>query len=429
MLPILSSVAALLLGIGTLLLGIGLLGTLLSLRTQIEGFPTEVTGLVMSAYFAGLVVGSLYCRHVVHRVGHIRAFAAFASIVSATSLAHAFVVTPLIWGVLRALSGFCVAGLYLVTESWLNARASNQTRGRILSFYMITCYLALGVGQFLLILADPSGFELFAVVSILFSLALVPVALTKAVAPALDQPSFLRFRELYALSPMGVAGCLASGLITGAVYGMGPVFASGIGLSVSGVAALMGGMVLGGLVMSWPVGLLSDRFDRRTVIAATSLAAFFAALAIIAAAGRSSSGLIVLAGLFGGLSFPLYSLSVAHANDYIEPQDLVQASSGLLLAYGAGASLGPVAAAAVMGSLGPAGLFVFMAAVAGSLAAFAVFRMRRREPVPSDQQGPHVPLPRTALAAIQLDPRGEAEQMAFDYAEAEAEASAGEAEA
>jgi MFS family permease len=414
MLATLLSIAALLSGVGILLMGTGLLSTLLSLRTAIEGYSPELTGLVMSSYFAGLVVGSLYCSKVVHRIGHIRAFAAFASILSVTALIHGFVVTAPVWAVLRALSGFCMAGVFMVSESWLNARATNQTRGQVLAFYMITAYLAIGVGQFLLNLAEPKRIELFAVVSILFSLALVPVALTQATAPRIERPSGLGLRRLYKLSPLGVVGCLASGMLTGALFGMGPIFASGIGLSLSGVSAFMGIVVLGGLFLSWPVGWLSDRFDRRKVMAAASLAAVLIALAIPAAAGRPEPVLLVLAGLYGGLSFPLYSLSVAHANDYVEPQDLVQASSGLLVAYGLGASLGPISAAAVMGALGPHGLFVYSAVITAAFGLFVLYRMRRREPLPVDQQGPHVVLPRTTPEAAYLDPRGEPEQSALD---------------
>lgn len=416
MLATLLSVAALLSGVGILLLGHGLLGTLLSLRTALEGYSPQVTGLIMSSYFAGLVVGSLYCAKVVHRVGHIRAFAAFASILSVTSLTHAFIVTAPVWAILRGLSGFCMAGLLMVSESWLNARATNQTRGQVLAFYMITAYLALGLGQFLLNLSDPMRIDLFAVVSILFSLALVPVALTKAAAPQIKRPSGLGLAKLYKLSPLGVVGCIASGLLSGALFGMGPIFASGIGLSLSGVATFMGVVVLGGLIMSWPVGRLSDRFDRRTVMLGASLAVVLIALAIPATMGRSQTGLLVLACLYGGLAFPIYSLSVAHANDYIEAEDLVQASSGLLLSYGVGAALGPITAAAVMGSLGPSGLFVYSAAVTAALALFVLYRMVRRESLPLEEQGPHVVLPRTTSEAAYLDPRGESEQAASDFA-------------
>ena len=415
MLATLLSVAALLSGVGILLMGHGLLSTLLSLRTAIEGYSPELTGLVMSSYFAGLVAGSLYCSKVVHRIGHIRAFAAFASILSVTALIHGFVVTAPVWALLRALSGFCVAGVFMVSESWLNSRATNQTRGQVLSFYMITAYLSIGLGQFLLNLSDPERIDLFAVVSILFSLALVPVALTKAAAPKIERPSGLGFRRLYALSPLGVVGCFAAGVLSGAHYGMGPIFASGIGLSISGISTFMGVLVFGGLIMSWPVGRLSDRFDRRTVMLGASLAVVLIALTIAAVVGRSQSGLLVLACLYGGLAFPLYSLSVAHANDYLEAEDLVQASSGLLLAYGVGASLGPIAAAAVMGALGPHGLFVFSAAIAAALSLFILYRMRRREPLPLDEQGPYVVLPRTTSEAAYLDPRGEPEQSAFDF--------------
>lgn len=409
---IVSSVASLLVGVALLMLANGLLSTLISLRTALEGFPAPVTGLVMSAYFAGLVLGSLFCRGIIRRVGHIRAFSALASLLSATALAHVFLVSAASWAAFRGVTGFCLAGLYMVTESWLNARANNQTRGQILSLYMVTCYLAIGAGQFLLLLADPSTFTLFAIVSVLFSLALVPVALTRSSAPTLEKAGRLSFRRLYEISPLGVIGCFSSGLLNGAIYGMAPIFGHGIGLSITGVSVLMGALILGGVVGQWPVGRLSDRFDRRTVIIYMALAATVVAAAVAALSQLPPTWLwlvLALAGLFGALSFPFYSLSVAHANDYLEADDLVEASGGLIIAFGVGAAFGPLSAAGVMGWLGPVGLFVFLSVIAGLFAAFAIYRTFRREAPPMEAQGPFVPLPRTSPVAAKLDPRGEAE--------------------
>lgn len=407
---IVSSVASLLLGMALLMLANGLLGTLISLRTAIDGFPAPVTGLVMSSYFAGLVLGSLFCRGIIRRVGHIRAFSALASLLSATALAHVFLVSAPAWALFRGLTGFCLAGLYMVTESWLNARANNQTRGQILALYMATAYLAMGAGQFLLPLADPSSFTLFGVVSVLFSLALVPVALTRSSAPQLERPSRLSFRRLYEISPLGVVGCLASGLVTGAIYGMAPIFGRGIGLSISGVSVLMGTLILGGLVAQWPIGRLSDHFDRRSVITFVACAAALVAGAVALLAEVHDARLVLaLAGLFGALGFPIYSLSVAHANDFLEADDLVEASGGMIIAYGIGAALGPMAAAGFMGRIGPAGLFVFEAIIAGLLFVFAVYRTYRRKAPPVAEQAPFVMLPRTSPVVAKLDPRGEAE--------------------
>lgn len=404
---ILSSVAALLLSIGLLLLGTGLLGTLLGVRMAMENFPLTVSGLVMSAYFAGLAAGSLWCRGIIRRVGHIRAFSVFASLMSTAALAHAYVISALTWGVLRALTGFCMAGLYMVTESWLNARANNRTRGQILSLYMVTTFLALGAGQFLLALGNPRAFVLFGLSSILFSLGLVPVALTRAMAPVLERASQLGFRQLYALSPLGVIGALGAGLLSSGILGMGPIFGRDVGMSLTQVSQFMGVSILGGLVLQWPIGRLSDRFDRRTVIVGVCIVIAALAAIIAEATHGSELRLLVLGGLFGGFAFTVYALSVAHANDFAEPDDLVEVSGGLILAYGIGAAIGPVAAAGFMGSLGPSGLFVYLAIVAALLAAFAMYRMARREAIPVAEQGPYVPLLRTTAEASQLDPRGE----------------------
>ena len=392
MLALFMSVAALMLGVAILNFGNGLFGTFLSLRMNLEAFPTVVTGLVMSAYYAGFVVGARRCDHIINRVGHIRAFAAFAAAVSAVALVAAFFVSPYVWGIMRATLGFCLAGVFMVTESWLNVRASVATRGRLFSMYMMVSYLATGGGQLLLGVRDPRGHDYFMIAALAYSFSLIPLALTSAETPSPVATSKLDLSMLYRISPLGVLVCLGAGLVVSSLYGMGAVFAQEIGFTVSEVSYFMGAAIFGGLAMQWPVGRLSDRYDRRLVILAVACLSAVSSLGLATLAGKDKVGVIALAGLFGGFSFTLYPLAVAHANDFVSAKDAVKASGGLLLSWGVGASCGPLAAAAMMGSLGPRGLFLFVAAVAMLLALFTLWRMTQRPTVPAEQKEPFAPL-------------------------------------
>ncbi|HUI18330.1 MAG TPA: MFS transporter [Alphaproteobacteria bacterium] len=398
MLAILASVAALLLGVAILNTGNGLFGTFLSLRMSLEGFPTEVTGLIMSAYYVGLVVGARTCHSIINRVGHIRAFSAFAATVSTIVLVAGFYVSPYAWGAMRAVLGFCFAGLFMVVESWLNARVGTARRGQLFSLYMMVSYSALGLGQLLLNLYDPRGRDFFMIAALLYSASLIPLALTSAATPTPVATSTLDFSALYRISPLGVLACVASGLVTSALYGMGAVFAQGSGFKVSEVSYFMGAAITSGLLFQYPLGRLSDRYDRRVVIVAVALATAVVSLGMAALAGRSEAALIALVCLYGGLSFTLYPLGVSHANDFLEPRDTVKASGGLLLSWGVGASAGPLAAAAVMARLGPRGLFLFVAGVTVLLALFTLWRMTRRPSVPAAAK--RVFKPTTGMTAV-----------------------------
>jgi len=391
MLAILASVAALLLGVAILNTGNGLFGTFLALRMSLEGFPTEVTGLIMSAYYLGLVIGARSCHRIINRVGHIRAFSAFAATVSTIVLIAGFYVSPYVWGAMRATLGFCFAGLFMVVESWLNARVGTARRGQLFSLYMMVSYTALGLGQLLLNLYNPLGRDFFMIAALLYSASLIPLALTSAATPTPVGSSTFGFASLYRVSPLGVLACVASGLVTSSLYGMGAVFAQGSGFAVSEVSYFMGTAITSGLLFQYPIGRLSDRYDRRVVLIAVALATAVVSLGMAALAGVSKVALIVLASVYGGLSFTLYPLAVSHANDFLEPGDTVKASGGLLLSWGIGASAGPLAAAALMGRLGPRGLFVFVAAVTVVLSLFAFWRMTRRPSVPAAEKSAFAP--------------------------------------
>lgn len=398
----------LLAGTFLLLVGIGLLGTLVPLRLADAGTSNLMIGVVGGAYFVGLIVGTRSCDVVIGAIGHIRAFAGFASILSAAMLAFPLLPAALPWAGMRFVCGFCLAGLFTCVESWLNAQASNDTRGRILSLYMIALYLGQGLGQMLLPLPDASGMVLFMLSAAFVSLAVVPVAMIRIAAPAPERWVRLGLRRLYALSPLGAAGAASSGLILGAFYAMGPVYARHLGFGIAETAQFMGLVIVGGLVLQWPVGRLSDRYDRRHALVAVALALMAVSSALVAAGTWSAGSALALAPVLGAVAFTLYPLSVAHANDRLEPAQIVAASAALITAYGVGAAFGPPAAAVLMEAIGPAGLFAFTGLVAGATAFFAVWRMLRRGPVPSEDQVRFLPLPRTTPVAGGLDPRGEA---------------------
>ena len=350
-------------------------------------------GLVIAAYFGGLLVGGLSAGRFVSRVGHIRAFAAFASVMSVSALGIVLVVHPVAWALMRLLGGYCMAGMVMVTESWINERSTNRTRGQVMAFYMITNYLAAGLGQFLLPLGDPAEFQLFCVASIIYSLALVPVLLTRASAPIPSKPRPLRFRDLYHTSPLGFIAALAAGAVNSNFYGLGPVFAHDVGLSLTQTSTFMAAAILGGLLLQWPAGRLSDAIDRRTVIAIATLGTALAGFAIAAAAGRTGVGLFVLAAFYGGFSFTVYSIAAAHTNDFADPAERVRTASGLLIAYGVGACFGPLLSSLAMGRIGPIGLFLFNGAVHLSIALFAFYRGYRRATRAREERAPTINLP------------------------------------
>jgi len=401
----LAPIAALLAGTFIFLLGNGLLGTLLSLRLNLAGQPTEVAGVVGSAYFVGLIAGCLRATTVIGAVGHIRAFAVFAATSASIALAFALSADPLIWVSLRFLSGFAIAGLFMVIESWLNVTTDNTWRGRILSIYMVTIYSALGVGQFLLLSYDLKGFQPFSLVAMLFALSLVPVSLSRVPAPEILYPSILPFRQLYRLSPLGVIGCFGSGLMLAAFYPLAPIFAQNLGLPVGRIALLMSAAIIGGLVLQWPIGRLSDIVDRRLVltVAVFAVAAAGGAIMLLSMYPRSPV-LFYVAGAVFCLGFVVYPLSVGHANDHITSQNRVAISGGLLLAYSIGAAMGPVLAAFAMRQAGDYALFGYIGAVAFVIGLFAIWRMTRRAPIPVAQQGAFQAVPRTSPVALELDP-------------------------
>ena len=387
-----SSAWALLLGIALIMLGNGLQSTLLGVRATLEGFGTAITGLVMTAYFVGFVSGSVIVPRLLANVGHVRVFAALASLASGAALVHTVFVTPLSWGLIRVATGFCFAGLYVVAESWINEAATNKTRGQLLSVYMIMVLGGTGSGQLLMNLSDPRSFELFVLVSVLISFALIPITLSVGRAPPFEAPEPIGIRALFRASPLGVAGAFLIGIAHSALFAMGPVFATEIGLDVERIALFIAVALFGGLLLQWPIGWLSDRFDRRRVIVAIAWVA--ATASIVAGVGGIDSYTVLIAAtaLLGGMSMPLYSLCGAHTNDHLTPRQIVAASATLVLIGGIGLTMGPLLAALLMQAAGPQGIFWLLTLMHACIGAYGLFRMMRREPVPLDEQRTYDPV-------------------------------------
>ena len=383
----------LLIGMALLMLGAGLQGTLVGLRASLEGFPTLLAGVVLAAYYFGYMGGSLMTPALVSSVGHIRVFAALTSLASVLILLQGVFVAPLPWTLLRIASGFCFAGIYVVAESWLNDRVDNQHRGLLLSLYMLVCYAGLGLGQLLLNLADPRSTVLFILVSVLISVAMVPMALTASTAPEFSVPVRVRLRELFHRSPLGVVGVALSGAVSGCLFSLGALYTGGKGFSTLEVSLFMAAAILAACVTQLPVGRISDRMDRRQVVAAACLLAALGAIGAWWLADVSRAGFFLMVAVYGGMSLTLYSLSLAHVNDQVPAQERVGASSTLILLNGAGAFVAPIVVAAIMEVAGGDTFLPLLAAMHLLLAGYALYRMTRRAPMPEEQKTPFVGTP------------------------------------
>ena len=372
------------------MLGAGLQGTLLGLRATLEGFPTPITGIIMSCYYVGYLVGTAAAPRMLRQIGHIRVFAALAAGASASILVQAAFVQPFVWAAMRLISGVCFAGIYVVAESWLNDRASRTNRGRLLAVYMLVLYVGLGAAQFLLILANPSTPTPFMLVSALISLSMVPIVVSAQHTPEPAVPRKVRYRDLYRNSPLGVVAVSVSGMISAIVFSMGPVYGRLSGLGNSGIATFMAVSILAAVLTQYPVGRLSDRMDRRTVIAVVCALATIVAGSIAAVGVMPRAIFLLLAALFSGSALTLYSLAVSHVNDKLEPAQMVAASSALLRLNGGAAAIGPVLAGSLIAAFGPPAYFMTLATLTGGLTIYDLWRKSRRKAVPLTQKGPFI---------------------------------------
>ena len=373
------SLYILLLCVGLLCLGHGLSGSLVSVEANAADFGTDVTGFVMSGYSAGLLISTFLTPRLVRNVGHVRTFAGLASVVSTAVLLFPLWFNPLFWFVMRVISGLCISGLFIVCESWLNSASSNLNRGRILSLYMIVTYGALGGGQLLLNVTDDSGFVRFIIISALVSMSLVPLILLPSEAPSVEGAQPVSTNEIWKASPLAVVGVFACGLAQSAFFALGAVFGLSRGLPLVYVSIMMALPPLGVILSQYPIGLISDRFDRRTIIMLLSLlSAVIAAATLAIGYYLTRVMLITLITAFGVLSLPIYSLVIAHANDHLRKEQVLGASARLVLLYGVGSLVGPILVGNIMRRVGGEGFLVHMIVVYGALAIFAFWRGLRR---------------------------------------------------
>ncbi|HRY07863.1 MAG TPA: MFS transporter [Hyphomicrobiaceae bacterium] len=396
---------ALLTSLSLLLIGMGLQNTLIGVRAGIEGFSTLETGLVMSGYFVGYLAGCWLAPRTIIRAGHIRTFSLLASLASGTAILYAIEPQMWSWLALRILTGASVAGLYLVVESWLNEATTREHRGGLLALYLVINLGSLALGQQLINAAEPSSFTLFALSSVLLSLAVIPVALTRAQAPPPPTTPQLSLKRLYAVSPVALVGTLLAGLTNGAFWGMAPTYGQSIGLDVFRIANFMTVVVVGGMVLQWPLGRASDFMDRRLVLIAISAALAVLSIWLAAIDPIASRALfLALSFLYGGCLLTLYSVCNAHANDAAAPGAAVEVASGLLLVFGVGAMVGPFAASLAMSHLGAWALFELTAVAALALMAFAIARVMVRAAPPAEQTGEFEPVPASLAPPFLQDP-------------------------
>jgi len=426
---LLLSVAALILSFGLLLAGNSLQFTILGLRGTAEGFSVQEMGWIAAAYFGGFTIGSLLCPVVVSSAGHIRTFAAMGSVISGLALAHPMLPDPYAWMIIRFLTGFCFAGLYLVVESWLNARADNALRGRLLSIYSVCVFGGYAAGPLFVGLGPTDGFLMFVVASMLVSFAVVPVTLTRASAPIQgDLPRGGERFGLWALfrnSPLGFVGTFCIGSVQGTFLGLGPVFADATGVDADWVGLFMTVAMTSGMLAQYPVGLVSDWFDRRLVILIMTAAAaggFALLFTSFAAIGQPGPGLLMIAAVTTGTAiFPVYAVVLAYTNDWLSDDQRVPAAASLILLYSLGSTVGSPLASALIDGLGPVGLFVFLGGTMGTLALFTLFRMTRRSS--PDDQAEQVASWVANPGTVPLDPES-VEEVPDDYSAAASDGSA-----
>jgi len=387
---VLKNTWALMLGMLLLMLGNGLQGTLLGVRGSIENIDASTMGYVMSAYFIGFLGGSKIAPMLLQRVGHVRVFAALASLVSAAFILFAAIVDPIAWLFLRFVVGFCFSGIYVVTESWLNHSTSNDTRGQALSLYLMVQMSGIVLGQLLLNLADPAGYNLFVLITVLVSLSFAPILLSTTPAPVHETAARMSIKELVKTSPLASFGNLMLGGIFAVLFGMAPIYATERGLSIAQVSYFITAIYLGGLLFQYPIGYLSDRMDRRyLIVAITALGAVVAILALFV--GGSYGSLLVLALLIGGTTNPLYSLLLAYANDYLEFDQMASASGGFLFINGCGAMSGPVVVGYLMERFGIHWFFITIAVLMSLICLYGIYRMTQRiYDIAPEDAAPHV---------------------------------------
>jgi MFS family permease len=401
-----SPMPSLLVSVFLFMMAVGLLNIFLGVRMSMAGIGTGIIGMVMAAFYAGMAAGTLYARNIIAQVGHIRSFTAFAAVTTSSVILHGLFDSMLIWSLLRILTGFALAGLYMVIESWLQEVATTNNRGSLFSLYMLSNYAGIAAGQLMLNFGDPLGAELILIAALLFALCLVPIALTKASHPATIMPPRIALHEFIKQAPLGAIGSFSSGMIISAYLMLAPVFGVLRGMNTTDISLWMAVSMIGGLLLQWPIGKLSDRYDRSVIMSWVALTT------VAAAAGLFLSGnvlwLLLLCGaFFGGLAYSIYPISVCHANDRTPDMQFVRTATIMLLLYGCGAILGPILGSLAINLAGPGGLFIYIGLISLILAGSA-WRWHRRKPE-EEHLTEFMPMPRTTPLASEFDPRTESE--------------------
>ena len=395
----------LLIAAGILLGGNGLQGTLIALRGAEEGFSPATIGFMGTAYFGGFLLGCAFITRIMKSVGHVRSFSALAAIASAGTLLLVLIIDPVMWSAIRFATGFCFAGLFTIMESWLNSGVQNSDRARVLALYRIIDIGSVTGAQFLIPVFGADGFAIFAIMSIMITLSLVPVSLGDRSNPQAPEDVKLDLARVWRISPLASIGCIAVGMTNSAFRTLSPVYAEQIGMSVTDVVTFISVGIIGGAIIQYPLGHLSDLWDRRKVLLATTGGAMVAALALVFLAGTGALANFALVFVFGSFAMPLFSLSAAHANDRADKGEFVLVNAALMLFYSFGAIGGPIVAALFMQRFGPQSLFVFCAIVYALLILIIVYRMQAREAVPVSRRGRFIALLRTSTIFARLTRR------------------------
>ncbi len=417
---------ALFTGFSIIMISHGFQGNLLGIRAVLENFNFIATGTMMSGYFIGYFIGANLIPNLVSKVGHIRVFAAFASMASLSSLVHVVFVDPYIWTLARFLTGFSMIGILIIVESWLNDRATNKTRGKVLALYMFITFFAFALGNLLLNVSSPKNYEPFILISLLFSISLIPILLTKRKPPTFKKISSIKIKELFKISPFGSFSTFCSGFIFSAVFTMLSVYAVTMNLSVFEISILLFSVTLAGALFQWPIGSLSDSYDRRIVIIGCCIISSIFAFLSIGASGLSfdnlfieemfrfnyfssetsmdKTKLFIFIILLAGMTLPLFALNLALVNDYIPKEKFVAAGAGLNIVFGLGAIAGPIICSVLMNFLGPNGFFVHLIIFLLIIAFFGIFRLTRRK-YEDNPDSTFTPLPKDITPlGIELDP-------------------------
>jgi len=422
MLQVFSGVWALLIGIVLIMLGNGMHFTLIGLRGGIEGFSAAELSVITSGYFVGFLSGARLTPELIRRVGHVRVFAALGSFMSAGLIAFPLLTEPWAWTVIRLLVGFCMSGVYVAAESWLNNAATNESRGKVLSAYMIAQTLGIIGAQGLLTLGDPGSATLFMGASILVSISLAPVLLSVTPVPAVEVARPMSLRRLFESSPLGTIGIFLLGSVYATQSGMGAVYGSQVGMTSDQISLFVAMLFAGALVLQYPIGWLSDRIDRRKLIFGAALVGSASCVA-----GWLGGGLwfLMAAAFFaGGVTTPLYALFLAYTNDFLSAEDMPAASGGLVFTFGLGAITGPLAAGWAMEVLGPFGFWVALGVTFAAIALYALYRMTQRGNASAEESDSYLGvLPTTSVVAVEA-----AGAWAVEQAEAEAEQAEAEQE-